>query len=168
MQKIIARFGKGPRATKLAEWAALLFDAVLKLSFAGRVWLLVLTAGVWTCESMVFVSCARIVGAMRGPRGPWLAAALSNLSFLIPSAPGGIGPFEASAKVAMQSQGALASDAALYALLVHVIIFFAISAVGGAGMIVHRVRRSGVTKLIEEAAEAPITSIPEMAAGARD
>ena len=133
---------------------------MLKLSFAGRVWLLILTAVVWACESMVFVSCAKMIGAASGPRGPWLAGSLSNLSFLIPSAPGGIGPFEASAKVAMQSQGATAADAALYALLVHVIIFFAISAVGGAGMIVHRVRRSGVAKLIEEAGDSTIPGFP--------
>ena len=53
----------------------------------------------------------------------------------------------------MQSQGALASDAALYALLVHVLIFFAICALGGAGMIIHRVRRSGVALLMEEASD---------------
>ncbi len=152
-QKLVARYGQHPRTKKLGEWAVLLFEAVLHLSFVGRLWLVVLTAGVWACESMVFVSCAKMIGVISGPRGPWLAASLSNLSFLIPSAPGGIGPFEASAKVAMQSQGANASDAALYALLVHLLIFFAIIAAGGAGMIIHRVRRSGVANLIDEAAD---------------
>ncbi len=152
-QRLVARFGEGPRGKKIAEWATLLFDAILDLSFVGRLWLLVLTAGVWACECMVFVSCAKMIGISSGPRGPWLAGALSNLSFLLPSAPGGIGPFEASAKVAMQSQGALASDAALYALLVHVIIFFAICALGGAGMILHRVRRSGVALMMDEASD---------------
>ena len=145
-EKLVARFGQHPRTKKLGEWAVLLFDAVLHLSFPGRVWLLVLTFLVWTCESMVFVSCAKMIGAVSGTRGPWLAASLSNLSFLLPSAPGGIGPFEASAKLAMQSQGSSASDAAVYALLVHVLIFIAITAVGGIGFLVHRAQRGSMKR----------------------
>jgi uncharacterized protein (TIRG00374 family) len=154
--RMVARFGRHPRTHKLGEWAVLLFDAVLHLSFAGRVWLLVVTAMVWTSESMVFVAFAKIIAIYSLPRGPWIAAALSNLSFLLPSAPGGIGPFEASGKVAMQSQGALASDAALYALLVHVVTFVAITSIGGVAFLVHRAARKGVAKpLTEDLAELP-------------
>jgi uncharacterized membrane protein YbhN (UPF0104 family) len=147
---LVAKFGNHPRTKKLGEWSVLLFDAVLHLSFFGRVWLLVITALVWLCESMVFVSCARMVGLESGPRGPWLAGSLSNLSFLLPSAPGGIGPFEASAKLAMQTQGATDANAALYALLVHVIIFFAVTGVGGAAFLVHRAKRGPMSKPLGE------------------
>ena len=149
-KKLVAKFGQHPRTHKLGEWSVLLFDAVLHLSFAGRVWLLVVTAMVWASESMVFVSFAKMIAIPSLPRGPWIAAALSNLSFLLPSAPGGIGPFEASGKVAMQSQGAIASDAALYALLVHVVTFVAITAIGGIAFLVHRTARKGENKPLTE------------------
>ncbi len=149
-QKLVARFGQRARTRKLGEWSVLLFDAVLHLTFAGRIFLLVVTAMVWTSESMVFVAFAKMIGIASQPRGPWIAAALSNLSFLLPSAPGGIGPFEASGKVAMQSQGAHPADAALYALLVHVVTFFAITAIGGIAFLVHRASRKGATKPLAE------------------
>ena len=156
-KKLVASFGQHPRTHKLGEWSVLLFDAVLHLSFPGRVWLLAVTAMVWTSESMMFVAFARMIGLISRPRGPWIAAALSNLSFLLPSAPGGIGPFEASGKVAMQSQGALPSDAALFALLVHVVTFIAITAIGGIAFLVHRAARKGATKpLAEDLAALPM------------
>ncbi len=148
--RLVARFGQHPRTRKLGEWAVLLFDAVLHLSFLGRVWLLVLTGIIWACESMVFVSCARLIGLVSGPRGPWLAASLSNLSFLLPSAPGGIGPFEASAKLAMRTQGVADGEAGLYALLVHVLILFAVTSVGGIGFLVHRAHRGSLKKPLSQ------------------
>ncbi len=147
---LVTRYGNGPRTRKMSEWALLLFDAVLRLSFAGRLWLLVVTAVVWFCEGMIFVSTAQVIGLASGPRGPWLAEALSNLSFLVPSAPGGIGPFEASAKLAMQSQGVDAGGAAVYALLVHVVVFFAVTSVGGIAFLMHRKERGAATKPLAE------------------
>jgi uncharacterized protein (TIRG00374 family) len=160
---LVRRYGSHPRTQKLGEWAVLLFDAVLHLTFVGRVWLLVITAFVWFCESVVFLSAAKMVGILSGPRGPWLAASLSNLSFMLPSAPGGIGPFEGSAKLSMQSQGATADDAALFALLVHVLIWFAITAVGGIGFLVHRAARGAMSKpLAQELAAVPVElEVPE-------
>lgn len=155
-QKLVARFGQRPRTQKLGEWSVLLFDAVLHLSFPGRVWLLAVTAMVWTSESMLFVAFAKMIGIVSHPRGPWIAAALSNLSFLLPSAPGGVGPFEASGKVAMQSQGAHPGDAALYALLVHLVTWIAITLIGGIAFLVHRASRKGLIKpLVEDLAALP-------------
>ena len=91
-----------------------------------------------------------MIGLASGPRGPWLAEALSNLSFLVPSAPGGIGPFEASAKLAMQSQGVEAGGAAVYALLVHVVVFFAVPCVGGIAFVMHRKERGAATTPLAE------------------
>ncbi|MGI4756220.1 MAG: lysylphosphatidylglycerol synthase transmembrane domain-containing protein [Janthinobacterium lividum] len=162
-ERLVARFGQHPRTKKLGEWAVLLFDAVLHLSFLGRVWLVVLTGVIWACESMIFVSCARMIGLVSGARGPWLAASLSNLSFLLPSAPGGIGPFEASAKLAMRAQGVADGEAGVYALLVHVIILFAITAAGGLVFLVHRAKRGSMTKpLAQDLAALPTDyEVPE-------
>jgi uncharacterized protein (TIRG00374 family) len=155
-QWLVAKFGQHPRMAKVNEWAVLLFDAVLRMSFVSRVWLVVLTAMVWTCEGMVFVSTAKAIGLESAYRGPWLAATLSNLSFLLPSAPGGIGPFEASAKLAMETHGVDAGSAAVYALLVHVIVFFAVTTVGGIGFLMHRKERGAATKpIVEDLAALP-------------
>ncbi len=145
-EKLVKRYGMHERTLKIGEWALLLFDAVLHLSFFGRIWLLIVSVLVWAFECLIFVATAQAIGMNSGPRGPWLAAILSNLSFLLPSAPGGIGPFEASAKIAMQSQGADAAGAAIYALLVHVVVFFAVTGVGGIAFLLHLSRRGSLTQ----------------------
>ncbi|HEY9138431.1 MAG TPA: lysylphosphatidylglycerol synthase domain-containing protein, partial [Terriglobus sp.] len=75
--------------------------------------------------------------------GSMLASILSNLSFLLPSAPGGIGPFEASAKLAMESQGVATSVAILYALFVHSVVFMIVNVVGGIGFLLNRKEHGG-------------------------
>ena len=153
---IVCRFGTHPRTQKLGEWASLLFDAVLHLSMPQRLWLLVISAGVWTCESVVFLSAARMIGLVTGQRAPFLAASLANLSFLLPSAPGGIGPFDASASLAMRTAGVADADAGVYALFIHVILLFTITGVGGVWFLVHRAqRRPPIKPLSEDLAELP-------------
>jgi len=137
VQKIVARFGSHPRTRKLGEWAELLFEAVLHLSFPLRIFLLLLTTVVWLFEVLVFYAAARTLG-LQSFHGAWLAGSLSNLSFLLPSAPGGIGPFEAASKLAMESQGVATSYAILYALFVHFVIFMIVNMVGGIGFLMRR------------------------------
>ncbi len=156
VQAVVRRFGKHPRTQKVGEWASLLFEAVLHLSFPARAWLLVISGGVWFCESVVFLSCARMIGLVTSERGPFLAASLANLSFLLPSAPGGIGPFDASASLAMRARGVGDADAGVYALFVHVILLFVITSVGGIWFLVHRAqRRPPIKPLVEDLAELP-------------
>ncbi len=135
---------------KLQRWALLLFDAVLKLGFGGRLLLLLSSVAVWLCEGMIFVSAARMLEIAVGGRGPWLAVTLSNLSFLLPSSPGAIGTYELFSKFSMTSQGAAANVSALYGLLVHVIVFFAVTAAGGIAFLVHRVKRGPASRPIRE------------------
>ncbi len=156
VQSIVARFKAGPRTERVERWALLLFDAVLKLSFAGRVLLLVSSVVIWLCEGMLFVSVARMLDVAVGHRGPWLALAFSNLSFLVPSSPGGIGTYDLAAKVSMISQGAQPSIAAVYGLLIHLVVFFWVTAIGGIAFLVHRVQRGAASKPIaEDLAELP-------------
>ena len=136
----------GQRTEKLQRWALLLFDAVLKLSFGGRVLLLLTSVVAWLCEAMIFVSAARMLNILVGGRGPWLAVTLSNLSFLLPSSPGAIGTYEFFAKFAMTSQGASPNVSALYGLLVHVVVFFAITIAGGIAFLAHRVARGPASR----------------------
>jgi uncharacterized protein (TIRG00374 family) len=142
VQKLVARFGNHPRTRKFGEWAETLFDAVLHIPFPVRFLLLLLTALVWFFEGLVFYSAAQILG-LDTFHGSMLASILSNLSFLLPSAPGGIGPFEASAKLAMESQGVATSVAILYALFVHFVVFMIVNIVGGIGFLLNRKEHGG-------------------------
>ena len=157
---VVQGLPSGPRTEKMQHWALLLFDAVLHLTFLERLWLLALTGGAWLLEGFNFVSCEKMIGLQSGPRGPWVALAFSNLSFLLPSAPGGIGPFELTAKMGMQSQGTPAADAAIYAVLVHVIVFVSITLVGGIAFVLHRAHRKALgTPIAEDLAALP-TEMP--------
>ncbi len=150
VQAIVNRFKAGPRTERVERWALLLFDAVLKLSLAGRLLLLVSSGVIWLCEGMIFVSAARLLDIAVGHRGPWLALSLSNLSFLLPSSPGAIGTYEFASQFSMVSQGAQPTIAALYGLLVHLVVFFSVTAVGGIAFLLHRVQRGSATKPLTE------------------
>ena len=154
---VVGRFKAGPRTEKLERWALLLFDAVLKLSFGGRVLLLASSVVIWLCEGMIFVSAQRLLEIAVGHRGPWLAVSLSNLSFLLPSSPGAIGTYEFASQFSMVSQGAQPTISALYGLLVHLVVFFAVTAVGGVAFLLHRLqRRQPVPALTKELADLPV------------
>ena len=156
VQAVVNRFKAGPRTERVERWALLLFDAVLKLSPAGRILLLVSSAVIWLCEGMIFVSAAHLLSIAVGHRGPWLSLSLSNLSFLLPSSPGAIGTYEFAAQFSMVSQGAQPTIAALYGLMVHLIVFFSVTTVGGIAFLLHRVQRGSASKpLTEDLAELP-------------
>lgn len=144
VQTLVARFSGHPRMAKAAAWSERLFDAVLHISLPVRFLLLLITAVVWGFEVMVFYSSAQML-SLDTFRGSFLAGSLSNLSFLLPSAPGGIGPFEASSKLAMESQGVSTSAAVLYALFTHFLIFVLINIVGGIGFLMRRKERGALS-----------------------
>lgn len=148
--RVVSGLRAGARTKKIERWALLLFDAVLKMSFAGRLLLLVSTVVIWLCEGMIFVSAARLLAVSSGHRGPWLALALSNLSFLLPSSPGAIGTYEFASQFAMVSQGAQPTISALYGLLVHMIVFFSVTAAGGIAFVAHRIQRGPASKPLAE------------------
>ena len=146
VEAVVRRMPHGARTEKLQRWALLLFDAVLKLSFAGRLLLLVSSVVIWLCEGMIFVSLARMLAIAVLPRGPWLAVALSNLGFLIPSSPGAIGVYENFCKAAMTSQGAAPGISGIYGILVHVVVFFSVTIAGGVAFLAHRMARGAASR----------------------
>ena len=146
VEAVVRRMPSGARTEKLQRWALLLFDAVLKLSFAGRLLLLASSVAIWLCEGMIFVSLARMLDISVLQRGPWLAVALSNLGFLIPSSPGAIGVYENFCKLAMTSQGAAPGVAGIYGILVHVVVFFSVTVAGGVAFLAHRMARGPASR----------------------
>jgi uncharacterized protein (TIRG00374 family) len=135
---------------KIEHWVMLALDCVRQIGVAGTLVLVVYSFGAWICECLMYVSIGKAVGFVSAPVGPWQAAAEANLSFLIPSSPGGIGPFELACKDAMTRHGMAPGQAAIYGLLVHVWLLLSITAVGGGMFLAHRVHSARRKPLLEE------------------
>ena len=135
---------------KLEHWLLLALDCVRQIGVVGTLMLVVYSAIAWLCECLMYVSLAKAIGLASAPVGPWQATAEANLSFLIPSSPGGIGPFELACKDAMTRAGAGPGDSAIYGLLIHVWLILGITLVGGAMFLSHRVHQARRKPLLEE------------------
>jgi uncharacterized membrane protein YbhN (UPF0104 family) len=136
--------------SKLEHWASLALDATARIGVAGSLLLLVQSAVIWTCEGMIFVSSLRLIGAPADRIGPWLAVSFANLSYMIPSSPGAIGPFELAVKVSLANHGMAASQAALFGLLVHAWLLISITGAGGIIFLLHRFKVNNHKPLLTE------------------
>lgn len=153
LEPVLQRAFAGTQNAKLKKvehWLLLALDCVRQIGVAGSLMLVVYSLIAWACECLMYVSMAKVIGLSVAPTGPWQATAEANLSFLIPSSPGGIGPFELACKDAMTRYGASPAASALYGLLIHLWLIVAITAVGGAMFLVHRLHRARRKPLLEE------------------
>ena len=98
---------------KLEHWLLLALQCIRDIGIFGSLLLLVQSFIIWTCEGMIFVSAARLIGLATDRIGPWQAVSVANLSYLIPSSPGAIGTFEWAVKTSLVSHGAAEHAAAL-------------------------------------------------------
>ena len=135
---------------KLEHWILLALECIRNIGIVGTCLLFAETLAIWTVEALIFLSAARILGLISDPLGPWNAVAAVNLSFLIPSSPGGIGPFEAAAQKSFVSHGADPAQSALFGLALHVWMLVTITSVGGALFLIHRYHRATRRRLLEE------------------
>lgn len=144
---------------KLEHWLLLAIDCMRKIGVVGSLMLVVYSFIAWAFECFLYVAIAKSIGLHSDAVGPWQATAEANLSFLIPSSPGGIGPFELACKDAMTRHGASPAAAALYAPLVHLWLIVGITAVGGGMFMAHRVQQGRRKPLLEEIETLP-ASLP--------
>lgn len=149
LEKLFAKTTNA-KVKKIEHWVVLALDCVRQIGVAGTLMLVVYSAIAWICECLMYVSIAKAIGLVSTPVGPWQATAEANLSFLIPSSPGGIGPFELACKDAMMRAGASPAASAIYGLLVHVWLIAGITAVGGGMFLAHRIHMSRRKPLLEE------------------
>jgi glycosyltransferase 2 family protein len=146
-----------PRLKKLEHWLLLAMDCIQKIGVAGTLMLVLYSLIAWAFEGLFYVSAVRLVALPTDWAGPWQAVSQANLSFLIPSSPGGIGPFEWACKDALVRHGAAPVAAGLFGLLIHVYLLVTITAVGGAMFLSHRFGRRALNKpLIEEIETLPV------------
>jgi uncharacterized protein (TIRG00374 family) len=141
---------------KLEHWLVLAMDCIESIGIAGTLMLVVWSVVAWTLEGCIYVSAAKMMALPVDRWGPWAAVSQANLSFLIPSSPGGIGPFEWACKDALVRHGAPATIAGLFGLMIHAWLFVGITLVGGAWFLVHRARRLRPGPLVEELETLPV------------
>ena len=135
---------------KVEHWLLLALECVRQIGAAGTLLLLLVSFVAWAFEGLLYVSAARLIGLATDWAGPWQAVSQANLSFLIPSSPGGIGPFEWACKDALLRHGVSDSAAAIFGLLIHAWLLVVLTGVGGIWFLVHRLRRSRRLPLKEE------------------
>lgn len=157
LQKLFTRLPQHSLIAKLEHWLILALECIRQIGLLGTLFLLIETFCIWSCEAVIFLSVQRVLGIQSDALGPWNAVAFVNLSFLIPSSPGGIGPFEAAAQKALVSHHASASQAALYGLALHAWMLVTITGLGGSLFLYHRYHEASRKPLAEEIDTLPAT-----------
>ena len=157
LSRFFAKLPEQKLVVKLEHWVLLALECIRQIGSGGMVLLLLETILVWTSEGIIYFSSAKLIGLASDALGPWNCVAFVNLSFLIPSSPGGIGPFEAAAQKSLATHGAHAGAAALFGLALHLWMLITITGVGGAWFLYHRYRVGRHDSLLVE-----IETLPEL------
>ena len=165
LRSLFSRLPHKPILLKLEHWLTLALDGIRQIGTAGSLLLLLQSFVIWTCEGMIFVSAAHLIGLLGAPGstldriGPWQAVSVANLSYLIPSSPGAIGTFEWAVKSSLTSHGAPESQAALFGLALHAWLLLSVTGVGGSLFLWHRFHTLPHKPLLEDIHELP-TELP--------
>jgi hypothetical protein len=159
IQRLFTRLPAGPKLTKIEHWITLALDATGRLGVTGSLLLLFETAVIWTCEGMIFASAIFLLGVPVDRIAPWLAVSFANLSYLVPSSPGAIGPFELAVKTSLANHGASVGLAAVFGLAIHAWMLVSITGAGGIIFLTHRIRIHNHKPLFVEIEQLP-TELP--------
>jgi uncharacterized membrane protein YbhN (UPF0104 family) len=159
IQRLFARVPANSKLAKLEHWITLALDATGRLGVIESLLLLIQSIIIWTCEGMIFASAIFLLGIPTDRIGPWLAVSFANLSYLIPSSPGAIGPFELAVKTSLVNHGASMSQAAVFGLAIHAWMLISVTGAGGIIFLAHRIRIHNRTPLLAEIEQLP-TQLP--------
>jgi hypothetical protein len=144
---------------KVEHWLLLAIGTLRQMGVVGNIVLLTQSIVIWFCEGMIFVCAVHLVGLSVGSLGPWEAVSFANLSYMLPSSPGAIGPFEWAVKTSLVSHGAPQGLSAVFGLAIHVWMLVSVTGAGGLIFLIHRVRIHNRTPLLEEIETLP-TELP--------
>ncbi len=159
IQRLFTRLPENPKLAKVEHWITLALDATGRLGISGSLLLLLQTVIIWTCEGMIYASAIFLLGLPVDRIGPWLAVSFANLSYLIPSSPGAIGPFELAVKTSLVAHGASMPQAAVFGLAIHAWMLISVTGAGGIIFLAHRIRIHNTRPLFVEIEELP-TELP--------
>ena len=159
IQRLFTRLPTNPKLVKIEHWITLALDATGRLGVTGSLLLLIQTVIIWTCEGMIFASAIFLLGMPVDRIAPWLAVSFANLSYLIPSSPGAIGPFELAVKTSLVNHGASVAQAASFGLAIHAWMLVSVTGAGGIVFLTHRIRIHNRKPLYVEIEELP-TELP--------
>jgi hypothetical protein len=128
-----------PRSARLLaarEWLRPAAGATRDLLGARGLALLAVSLVVWLVEASVYLTVGAAAGIALGLTGALYVVALTNLSALVPAAPGYVGTFDAAVLIAL---GSLKLPALGYLLVLRFVLFVPITVVGLA-LLLARVR----------------------------
>src|SRR5271154_5401769 len=159
IQRLFTGLPANPKLAKVEHWITLALDATGRLGVSGSLLLLLQTVIIWTCEGMIFLSAIRLLGLPVDRIAAWLAVSFANLSYLIPSSPGAIGPFELAVKTSLANHGASVAQATIFGLAIHAWMLVSVTGAGGIIFLIHRIRIHNHKPLFVEIEELP-TELP--------
>ena len=103
------------------------------------------SAVAWLAEGGVYWLAAQALVSIATPAASWLALPVGTLATLIPSTPGYVGTFDYFTAQAMMTVGNERTASAIYAFLVHLILWLPPTVLGGLYMVLRPVQ-GGVPK----------------------
>jgi uncharacterized protein (TIRG00374 family) len=155
IRHLFARLPANPKLQKIEHWIILAFEATGRLGVTGSLLLLLQSAVIWACEGMIFVSALALLAIPVDRIAAWLAVSFANLSYLVPSSPGAIGPFELAVKTSLVAHGASQPQSAVFGLAIHIWMLFSVTGAGGLIFLIHRFHIHNHKPLLEEIEELP-------------
>jgi uncharacterized protein (TIRG00374 family) len=156
LQRLFSALPSNKLVQKLEHWLLLAIDTLRQLGVGGSLTLLLQSFVIWFCEGMIFVSAIRLIGLATDLLGPWEAVSFANLSYMLPSSPGAIGPFEWATKTALVSHGAPQAASAVFGLAIHAWMLISVTGAGGLIFLLHRIKIHNHKPLLQE-----IETLPE-------
>jgi uncharacterized membrane protein YbhN (UPF0104 family) len=122
------------------DWLRPVLGATRGLASAHGAALLAGSLALWGCEASVYLLVGHAVGVPLSPAQALYVMALTNLSMLVPAAPGYVGTFDAAVLLALRS---LHLPALGYLLVLRFVLFVPITVAGFCVYIARHARRRG-------------------------
>ena len=118
-------------ANPLLSLVGNLFESLAFLRGHGNVLLVsLLSVSVWGVEGLVFLVGLAAMGYPADWPLAYFTLAFVNLGMILPSAPGGIGVFQAGAVIAFSLFGLTAEQALSYGIIVHAVMILPVTIIG--------------------------------------
>jgi glycosyltransferase 2 family protein len=133
-----ALFAKLRVLERVREWARPIAGSTRELVSVHGAALLLLSVMLWLVEASVYLVVGDVVGIQLGATGALYVMALTNLSAVVPAAPGYVGTFDAAVLLALRS---LHQPALGYLLVLRFVLFVPVTVAGFAVFIGRYARR---------------------------